>query len=238
MSRSPGATDDQCCSGGGGRRPHPPEHAGGRHAHAPERALVAVSTRRRSFPRHSTGPNRSCPCGPARWSAGPTTTAATGQPRSLPRATWPPARSWATATTSSARPSSASSSTPLMPPSLRTSMSTSSWTTTDPQDRPHPTPATPTPRHHVNFTPTLASWLNLADRFFAELTNKQLRRGALRITAELEGAKPRYLQVWKADPRPLTLTKSADEILNSIAGFVQPDYDSGHQGSLDNLSAC
>ena len=84
------------------------------------------------------------------------------------------------------------------------------------------------PRYHVHFTPTSASWLNLVERFFAELTNKQLRRGVFRSTEELERAIRRYLELRNADPKPFTWTKSADEILASIARFCQLTSDSGH----------
>lgn len=84
------------------------------------------------------------------------------------------------------------------------------------------------PRYHVHFTPTSASWLNLVERFFAELTNKQLRRGVFRSTDELERAIRRYLDVRNADPKPFTWIKSADDILSSITRFYQLTSDSGH----------
>ena len=84
------------------------------------------------------------------------------------------------------------------------------------------------PRYHVHFTPTSASWLNLVERFFAELTNKQLRRAAFRSTEELERAIRRYLELRNQDPKPFVWTKSADEILASIARFCQRTSDSGH----------
>jgi len=84
------------------------------------------------------------------------------------------------------------------------------------------------PRYQVHFTPTSASWLNLVEGFFAELTNKQLRRNAFRSTAELEGAIRRYLEVRNAEPRPFIWTKSADEILATVARFCQRTSDSRH----------
>jgi transposase len=77
------------------------------------------------------------------------------------------------------------------------------------------------PRFHVHFTPTYGSWLNLVERWFAELTTKQLRRGSHRSVGELERAIREFLEVHNADPRPFVWTKSADEILASIARFAR-----------------
>jgi transposase len=77
------------------------------------------------------------------------------------------------------------------------------------------------PRFHVHFTPTYGSWLNLVERWFAELTTKQLRRGAHRSVAELERAIREFLDMHNDDPQPFVWTKSADEILASIARFAQ-----------------
>jgi transposase len=77
------------------------------------------------------------------------------------------------------------------------------------------------PRFHPHFTPTYGSWLNLIERWFAELTNKQIRRGTHRSVAELEKAIRAFIQAHNADPKPFIWTKSADEILASIARFAQ-----------------
>ena len=58
------------------------------------------------------------------------------------------------------------------------------------------------PRWHVHFTPTGASWLNQVERFFALLTEKQLRRGVHRSTRELEQAIRHYIDTVNTDPRP------------------------------------
>ena len=84
------------------------------------------------------------------------------------------------------------------------------------------------PRFHLHFTPTGASWLNLVERFFAALTEKQLRRGAHRSTRELESAIYRYIEHGNSDPKPFAWTKSADEILATIARFCERTSDSGH----------
>ena len=75
------------------------------------------------------------------------------------------------------------------------------------------------PRWHVHFTPTGASWLNQVERFFALLTEKQLRRGVHRSTEELEEAIEHYLATVKADPKAFRWTKSANDILATIKRF-------------------
>lgn len=76
------------------------------------------------------------------------------------------------------------------------------------------------PRFHPHFTPTYGSWLNLVERWFAELTNKQIRRGIHRSTTELEHAIHDFIDAHNAAPTPFRWTKSADEILASIARFA------------------
>jgi transposase len=77
------------------------------------------------------------------------------------------------------------------------------------------------PRFYVHFTPTYGSWLNLVERWFAELTTKQIRRGAHRSVVELERAIQEFLDVHNEEPKPFLWTKSADDILASIARFAQ-----------------
>jgi transposase len=84
------------------------------------------------------------------------------------------------------------------------------------------------PRFHVHFTPTSASWLNLVERWFALLTEKQLRRGVHRSTRELEAAIKRYLALHNEAPKPFAWTKTADEILESVARFCRRTSGSGH----------
>lgn len=81
------------------------------------------------------------------------------------------------------------------------------------------------PRYYVHFTPTYGSWLNLVERWFAELTTKQLRRGAHRSVSELEAAIRDFIDRHHADPKPFIWTKTADEILASIARFAQRTAD-------------
>lgn len=84
------------------------------------------------------------------------------------------------------------------------------------------------PRFHVHFTPTSASWLNQVERWFAELTEKQIRRGTHRSTMQLEQAIRSYLKVYNRDPKPFVWTKTADQILESIKRFCMRTSNSGH----------
>ena len=84
------------------------------------------------------------------------------------------------------------------------------------------------PRFHLHFTPTSASWLNLVERWFSLLTERQLRRGVHRSTRELEQAIKEFLAVHNADPKPFIWTKTADQILDSLARFCRRTSDSGH----------
>jgi transposase len=81
------------------------------------------------------------------------------------------------------------------------------------------------PRFHVHFTPTYGSWLNLVERWFAALTTKQLRRGAYRNVRQLEAAIREFIDAHHVDPKPFVWTKTADEILASIARFAQRTVD-------------
>ena len=81
------------------------------------------------------------------------------------------------------------------------------------------------PRFHVHYTPTYGSWLSLVERWFAELTMKQIRRGAYRSVAQLKAGIQEFIDAHQADPKPFVWTKSADEILASIARFAQRTAD-------------
>jgi transposase len=84
------------------------------------------------------------------------------------------------------------------------------------------------PRFHVHFTPTSASWLNLVERWFALLTERQLRRGVHRSTKELKAAIDDFIQHHNRDPKPFIWHKTADQILDSVARFCKRTLDSGH----------
>jgi transposase len=84
------------------------------------------------------------------------------------------------------------------------------------------------PRYHLHFTPTSASWINLVERWFGELDRKQLRRGNFHGTDELIGTIMRYVAHSNATPKPFVWTKTADEILASVARFCQRTSGSAH----------
>jgi transposase len=84
------------------------------------------------------------------------------------------------------------------------------------------------PHYHVHFTPTGSSWINLVERFFALLTEKQIRRGVHRSTRELEQAIRQYLDIYNEKAKPFVWTKTADEILASVARFCQRTSVTGH----------
>lgn len=85
------------------------------------------------------------------------------------------------------------------------------------------------PRWHVHLTPTSASWINQVERFFADLTDKQIRRGVHRSTGELEAAIETYINAVNADPKPFRWTKSAADILASIERFCLATLKTGDQ---------
>jgi transposase len=77
------------------------------------------------------------------------------------------------------------------------------------------------PRWHRHFTPTSASWINQVERFFALLSEKQIKRGTHRSTAELKAAIDAYIRARNTEPQPFRWTKSADDILASIDRFCR-----------------
>jgi transposase len=84
------------------------------------------------------------------------------------------------------------------------------------------------PRFHPHFTPTSASWINQIERWFALLTEKQIKRGSHRSTAALEQTIRDYLAIHNRNPKPFVWTKSADDILASLARFCKRISDSRH----------
>ena len=98
------------------------------------------------------------------------------------------------------------------------------------------------PRFHVHFTPTYGSWLSLVERWFAELTMKQIRRGAFRSVPQLKAGIQEFIDAHQANPKPFVWTKVADEILASIARFAQRTADARaaqqiHEPRLQDTSA-
>jgi transposase len=84
------------------------------------------------------------------------------------------------------------------------------------------------PRFHVHFTPTSASWLNQVERWFSTLTTQYLRRSTHRSTQALEKAIKEYLTSYNQNQRPFSWTKSADDIIESIARFCNRINQSRH----------
>ena len=72
------------------------------------------------------------------------------------------------------------------------------------------------PRFHLHFTPTSASWLNMVERFFREITTKRLRQGVFRSLPELLEAITEYLEHYNANPSPFVWTASASDILAKV----------------------
>jgi transposase len=84
------------------------------------------------------------------------------------------------------------------------------------------------PRFHLHFTPTSGSWLNLVERWFAELTRRKLRRSAHRSVVDLERDVRIWINEWNNDPKPFIWTKTADEILDTLAAYCLRINDSEH----------
>jgi transposase len=84
------------------------------------------------------------------------------------------------------------------------------------------------PRFSVHFTPTSSSWLNLVERWFAELTRRLLQRSAHRNVTTLEADLRAWTATWNDNPRPFVWHKSADEILDTLAQYCQRISGSGH----------
>jgi transposase len=84
------------------------------------------------------------------------------------------------------------------------------------------------PRFKLHFTPTYSSWLNLVERWFAELTTKWIKRSAHRSVHDLVASIRTWITNWNDDPKPYVWHKTADEILDTLAGYCQRINDSGH----------
>src|SRR5918994_1964553 len=84
------------------------------------------------------------------------------------------------------------------------------------------------PRFHMHFTPTSSSWLNQVERWFSLLTDKQLRRGVHKNIQALEKDIRAWITTWNDNPRPFAWTKTADEILERLASYIQRIPGAGH----------
>lgn len=76
------------------------------------------------------------------------------------------------------------------------------------------------PRFTFHFTPTSSSWLNLVERWFAELTNRMLKRSAHRSVKDLTNDLNTWIATWNENPRPFVWHKTADEILNGLKKYL------------------
>ena len=84
------------------------------------------------------------------------------------------------------------------------------------------------PRYHFHFTPTSASWINQVERWFAEITRQQIRRGTYRSIRDLEAAIKEYIAAYNENPKPFIWTKSADSILESLKCYCTRIPSAGH----------
>ena len=84
------------------------------------------------------------------------------------------------------------------------------------------------PRFSLHFTPTSSSWLNLVERWFGELTSKLLKRGTHRSVRDLNRDIRAWIDTWNHDPKPYIWTKTAEQILDSIARYCTRINDSRH----------
>jgi transposase/transposase-like protein len=84
------------------------------------------------------------------------------------------------------------------------------------------------PRFHLHFTPTSGSWLNMVERWFAELTTKKIKRGAHTSVQALERDIRDWIAIWNENPRPYVWVKTADQILASLARYCDRISNSAH----------
>jgi transposase len=84
------------------------------------------------------------------------------------------------------------------------------------------------PRFHLHFTPTSSSWINQVERWFGFLTEQKIKRGAHQSVRALEDDIRAWIADWNTHPRPFIWTKTAEEILNSLARFCRRISDAGH----------
>ena len=84
------------------------------------------------------------------------------------------------------------------------------------------------PRFHMHFTPTGSSWVNQVERWFGFLTDQMIRRGVHKSVRQLEADITAWIAAWNENPRPFIWTKSADEILESLARYCRRISGAGH----------
>ena len=84
------------------------------------------------------------------------------------------------------------------------------------------------PRFHIHYTPTGSSWINQVERWFGLLTDKMIRRGVHKSVQALEADIRKWIEHWNEHPEPFAWTKTADEILNSLAEYMSKISGAGH----------
>ena len=84
------------------------------------------------------------------------------------------------------------------------------------------------PRFRFHFTPTSSSWLNMVERWFAQLTDKRIRRGVFQSVRQLETAAKEYIEAHNHAPKPFLWTKNADDILDAVGRFCSRTSGTGH----------
>jgi transposase len=84
------------------------------------------------------------------------------------------------------------------------------------------------PRFHLHFTPTSSSWINQVERWFGFLTEQKIKRGAHKSVRALENDIRAWITDWNTHPRPFLWTKTAEEILDSLARFCRRTSGAGH----------
>jgi transposase len=84
------------------------------------------------------------------------------------------------------------------------------------------------PRFHMHFTPTGSSWINQVERWFGFLTDQMIRRGAHKSVQALEADIRSWIAAWNENPKPFVWKKTAEEILNSLSGYLQRISSAAH----------
>jgi transposase len=84
------------------------------------------------------------------------------------------------------------------------------------------------PRFHMHFTPAYSSRLNQVERWFGLLTDKRLHRSTHRSIQALERDIRNWIEQWNTNPKPFTWTKTADQILDRLASYLQRIPGAGH----------